>query len=107
MSPMDSQLAGPNLTNGPLASSWTSHDCLELLYVLIDLSVVHKKSVYSSVIKTVFGSVDNLISTSCCLTEKWRVQIFVGYQFLVKYALFDLSTSIRAGIAVQGLLVQI
>ena len=37
--PMDSWLAGPNLTNSPWAWSRMSHDCLELQYVLIDLSV--------------------------------------------------------------------
>ena len=56
-------------------------------------------------IKSVFVSVDNRISTLCRLTEKWSMRIFVGCQIFVKSTLFLLSTSIRAGIAVQGPLV--
>ena len=74
--------------------------CLKLQYVLIDLSVEEGLKFGESV----FVSVNFLISTSCHLTEKWRVRIFVGYQFFFdKYLL--LSALLRAGIAVQGPLV--
>ena len=54
---------------------------------------MQKNSVYSLVIKSIFVSVEYLIFTSCRLTEKWGVRIFVGcYNFFVKYALFLLST---------------
>ena len=52
-------------------------------------------------------SVEYDIFTSCRLTEKWRVRIFLDVNFFVKYALFLFSTSIRADIAVQGPLVLI
>ena len=57
-------------------------------------------------IKSVFVSVDYLISTSGRLTEKWRMRLFVGsHFFFVNYVLFLLSALIRVGIAVQGPLV--
>ena len=78
--------------------------CLKLQYVLIDLSVEEGLKFGESV----FVSVNFLISTSCHLTEKLRVRIFVGCQFFfVKYLLFILSALFRAGIAVQGPLVNI
>ena len=67
-----------------------SHDRLKLKYNLIDLSVVHKKSVKSFVIKIVFVSVDYLIST----LANGRCEYLLDVKFFVKYALFLLSAGI-------------
>ena len=63
----------PTLTKDSAAARLVKKPGLELQYILIDLSVGHKKSVKSLVIESGFVSVENLILTLWGLTEKWRV----------------------------------
>ena len=58
-------------------------------------------------IKSVFVSVDYLISTLAVYQNNGRCEYLLDVKFFVKYALFLISTLIGAGIAVQGPLVKV